>query len=171
MGDRALLESPPHRRYFVVVTAGEHRWWDRFLATGKTHCVLLIWDEFVWLVVNPTLGITEVHMVAPPGGQFTDPLNWLEDPDASVYEADLQYDEGMRAPWVWSPITCVEVIKSCLGIRAFWLWTPRQLERYLIARPRNEYRLPTETAHEQASESESEPGSLSDVEARPHAGG
>jgi hypothetical protein len=136
VGGRFKLERPAHRRYFVVITRGEPHWWDRFLAPGKTHCALLIWDEFVYLYLNPTLGITEVSLVTTGDAEFAPPEQILaEDPDAVIVEAELEWDEGMRAPWIWAPVTCVEIVKSALGIRRFWLWTPLQLERYLRSRP------------------------------------
>jgi hypothetical protein len=94
----------------------------------------MIWDEFVWLCVNPTLGITEVSLIPTPDMKFIHPSDWLGDPYAQVIEVELEYDDDMRHPWVIGAITCVEVLKSCLGIRRFWLLTPHQLERYLRRR-------------------------------------
>lgn len=133
MGDRPTIPRAPHRRYFVVVTKGERHWWDFALDRGKTHCMLLIWDEFLWIAVNPTVGITEMTYV-PMAEGFRHPAEWLDDEHADVLEAELEWDEGMRVPWVWAPVTCVEIVKACLGIRRFWLWTPRQLGRYLRRR-------------------------------------
>lgn len=131
MADRPELHQPEHRRYFVVITSGLRYWWDRLLAPKKSHCFLLVWDEFMWICMNPTLGITELSVITMPDEVFAHPDVWLDDDDAVVVEAALQWDERARVPWVWSPVTCVEIVKSCLGIRRFWLWTPRQLERYL----------------------------------------
>ena len=132
MGDRPKLPRPSHRRYFVVFTQGIPQWYDWFFPRGYAHTYLLIWDEFCWIVLHPTTGITEVHLIGMP--EFSHPDNWLQDPDATVVEAELEWDEGMRNPWILTPMTCVEVVKSALGVRRFWLLTPRQLEAYLRRR-------------------------------------
>lgn len=132
--DRPKLGRPAHRRYFFVCTQGNWHWWDLFLRRGYAHCFLLIWDECVWIAVHPTQSITEVSLVMPYKGEFANPKEWLLDPKATVVEAELEWSDSMRVPWVISPVTCVEVIKSVLGIRRFWLWTPYQLQRYLTRR-------------------------------------
>jgi hypothetical protein len=132
VANRPKLDRPDHRRYFVVFTQGEPRWYDRFFDQGYAHTYLLIWDEFCWIVLHPTTGITQIHLNGMP--EFQHPDEWLGDEEATVIEAELEWDERWRNPWVFAPISCVEVVKSALGIRQFWLWTPRQLEKYLFRR-------------------------------------
>lgn len=128
-GVRPRHESESTRRYFVVFTQGPWHWWDWFFKRGYCHCYLLIWDDPLWLCVEPTMQITQVFTI--PKYEWCDPFTMLGDPNAKIVETWLRCDETMRTPWVWSPVTCTEIVKSILGIRAFWMWTPWQLAKYL----------------------------------------
>lgn len=134
MADRPILKPPAHRRYFVVFEQGNPHWLDLFLSRGYGHCHLLVWDDPLWLHVHPTWQITE--LVVLDLVEFLHPARWPEicETEAEVIEVAPEWDERMRNPWVWGPVSCVEVVKCFLGIRRFWVWTPAQLARYLRRR-------------------------------------
>lgn len=129
--DKPYLEDGGIRRYFVVCTQGAPHWWDLFFKYGFTHAYLLIWHDPLWLCVNPTHNITQVFTI--PCYEWREPRELIDDPHATIYETRIRSDERFRAPWMWAPITCTEIVKSTLGIRRFWLWTPYQLAKYLRA--------------------------------------
>lgn len=122
------------QRFVVVFTEVERtHWWDRFLAPGFRHCYVLVWDEVVWLYVDPAIGRTRVLILDQYEPRH--PREWIHDPDATLIEARADLDDlRLRCPWIFGPITCVEGVKAVLGIRKFWLFTPLQLFRYLRRR-------------------------------------
>lgn len=132
VADRGELEQPAHRRYFVVFLQGEPHWMDWFLAPGYGHCYLLVWDADRWIWIHPTLQIVQVTVDRLYGRLH--PQIWPEHETARVIEVGLQGDERNRTPWMFGPLSCVELVKAFLGIRRFWIWTPRQLARYLERR-------------------------------------
>jgi hypothetical protein len=116
------------RRYFVVCAAGTvDHWWNRFLQPHFHHAYLLIWEGAVWLHVDPAMDRTRVVILDLFDG-FEHPREWIDDPTATIIEAWPEPErDRFRVPWIFSPLTCVEGVKACLGIRKFWCFTPRQL--------------------------------------------
>jgi hypothetical protein len=126
---KRVEDAWPRQRFFLVCTKGRPHWWDRWLQPGFTHCYLLIWDEVVWLLADPTLSHLRVAILDQYEPE--DPASWLVDPDATIIEARPEVVDTYRArsPWVAGPLTCVETCKAVLGIRDFWILTPWQLYR------------------------------------------
>jgi hypothetical protein len=121
-------------RYFVVCTQSLKRyWWTPYLRHNYSHCYLLIWEGACWLYLDPVMN--RAHVAILDFYEFQHPAVWLKDPRARVFEAWPKPDaERLRAWWLFGPLTCVEIVKSFLGIGGFWIWTPWQLAQYLRKR-------------------------------------
>ena len=131
MAVRRVEDAWPKQRFFLVCTAGRRHWWDRWLRPGFTHCYLLVYDEVVWLLVDPTLSHLRVAILDQYEPEH--PASWIVDEDATIIEARPEVADSYRsrAPWVVGPLTCVETCKQALGISDFWILTPWQLYRHL----------------------------------------
>lgn len=128
------LEHETLVEYWLVFTpAATVRWWSRFLAPGFGHVYALRWSPRGWLRLDPGMDFLRLEFVDAP--VYASPRQFTE-PGARLVRVEARIrPETMRAPWIWSPVTCVEAVKALLGIRRFWLWTPQQLFRHLGGRP------------------------------------
>jgi len=135
------VESVPvsersERRYFVVCTQSlTSYWWTPLLRHSYSHCYLLVWEGAVWLYLDPVMN--RAHVTILDLYEFHHPAEWLLDPQARVFEAWPEAEsERLRTPWLFGPLTCVEIVKAFLGIGRFWIWTPWQLAQHLRKRRR-----------------------------------
>jgi len=100
-----------------------------FLDKDYSHVYAVKWSGFAWMAYYPALGYSDMAILP------------IMDQDIRVALADTGYTDIIqvsarrkinrwRAPLpTW--ITCVEQVKSLLGISAWWIFTPRQLHKYL----------------------------------------
>lgn len=117
----------------LVIFADDHSLkWLRPLTPGFRHCFVAVRREGCWVVCNPLSHLTDVDVVAAlPVATLA---AWYRERGFIVVETEVVRPPPRLAPV--RPFTCVEAVKRILGLRAPWVFTPRQLHRYLIARPR-----------------------------------
>lgn len=134
------IEPSGRRRYFVVFAqrvTRQHYWFDVFTRPAWRHCFVM-WqphdvgfkpivtlEPLVWgILSNFSYGILIEEAVAR---LLTD------DRITVVVELDVSL-EGRVPFFLIGPRSCVNIIKSMLGIYAWRVQTPRQLFKYLIKR-------------------------------------
>lgn len=96
----------------------------RVLKPGFEHVFALKRDGRIWIVVNMNVAYVDVEVVRSdltPQEMFPD----------CIIQRVVSYRrmKAHRWPWIAGPITCVELVKSVLGIPNFFLWTPYQLHK------------------------------------------
>ncbi len=104
-------------------------WWAKFFKKGFRHVYAIRWMGDYWIRLETYLGYSDVTIL-PYEGQS---IETIVDPQCSAILHVKQWRDmyTLRAPWVLGPITCVEQIKSLLGLGAFHIITPYQLYKYL----------------------------------------
>ena len=125
-----LLDAPPGRwvEWWVVFgDAPKRYWWTAFCRPGFEHCFALARQGGSWVQVDP--GHDFMRVAVLPVSAYT-PIHALVG-DRTVVRVRASLTEQMRAPWIVGPLTCVEVVKSLLGIRSLTLLTPHQLYEHL----------------------------------------
>jgi hypothetical protein len=127
---RTLLEFEGERYidwYVVFGNTGERHWWNHILKQGFQHCWALRRQGDLWIIFHTGLGVTETYAAM---GELEDVVRFVD--DRVIIRVSGWVDTlRIRVPWVVAPQTCVEQVKSLLGIRAFWVLTPYQLYRHL----------------------------------------
>ena len=99
---------------------------SKVLKPGFQHVQALRRDGRVWVAVYPHIEFVDVHLLRSDGT----PSQLY--PDCTIQHVVAMRDHGrMYSTFHVGPWTCVEVIKSLLGIRSPWLRTPWQLYRYI----------------------------------------
>lgn len=139
MGKVSLLDMQgcTATRWYVVYKDRENpRWWNTFLKPGFQH--VEVWrpirygpqvSDIFWLVIDPGLEYLEAEVV------FTPLPPWHTDTSLTVqYVVGLCRAKKVRDWFHVGPVTCVEMVKVCLGVKSFWLRTPWQLYRYIARR-------------------------------------
>lgn len=117
--------------WWLVYRDIDHDHWiarafHRFLKPGFQHVQALRRDGRVWVSVYPHMEFVDVHLIR------SDATPWQLYPCCTIQHVVTMRDSGrMYSTWHVGPWTCVEVVKSLLGIRRFWLRTPRQLYQHL----------------------------------------
>jgi len=100
-------------------------WWNRWLKPGFRHVHAMRRDGRVWVEVRPHAEFANVDI------RRTDATPWDLYPGHRIQHVIVMRTPGrLRAPFFMGPLTCVELIKTLLGIRSFWLRTPFQLFNY-----------------------------------------
>lgn len=101
-------------------------WLARFLRPGFQHVLALRRDGRVWIAIHPHFSFVDVQIIRE------DLTPWQMYPQATT----IQHVTAMRVN-AYSlgelhigPLTCVEVMKSLLGIRAWRVRTPWQLHQH-----------------------------------------
>ncbi len=113
----------------LVVFAGEASiTWLRLLRPGYRHCFVLLQQQDFWLIYDPLSHRTELQViVGPTAHELT---CWYQGYGLRVVETHVRRTPSR--PAVLRPFTCVEAVKSVLGIHAPWVATPWQLYRHLL---------------------------------------
>ena len=139
----SLLESQhliglSHKRLYLVYEDKEPHWWSYFFKSGYKHVSAVIFDGLFWIKMDFTLGYTDIDVLC---------YDWHDTIKDVTRDQDMitQYVEAWRKPRyrvrsIFAPWTCVEAMKSLLGIRAWWVITPYQLYKYCEAHHGHERR-------------------------------
>ncbi len=103
--------------------------WARFLHREFRHCY-----AFRQMTAETTLVINQVGEALLPN-LCPLPLGFYVDATLKSGRTVLVTirPRPQPRPFLRGPMTCVETVKSLLGIRAWWIITPRQLARLLCA--------------------------------------
>jgi hypothetical protein len=125
--------SPAPRLGYAVFSDENTVWFLKALKRGFRHCALIIRDEArprAWLVVDPLSDQLLIDAVAPPENAPDLPTQ-LEQAGCRLVRVSVPA-HGARGKAVFSPFTCVEVVKRMLGVRGLNILTPYQLYRHLL---------------------------------------
>lgn len=107
-------------------------WWTRWTHAGYRHCLVARQQgEDATLVLDHAGTRLRCDVVPVPIGAF---LRGLQEHAACWVLIVVLPMAGAALAWLRPPLTCVELVKSALGIRAWWIVTPRQLARFLRRR-------------------------------------
>jgi len=109
-------------------------WYSRCLAPGFGHVSALTYQAGRWVYFDPAWDFLHVEVIDAPDALPED----IIDAHTIVHVTSLRRAGRYRAPHMFGPLTCVEAVKSLLGIAKAGIWTPHQLYRYCCAR---NYRL------------------------------
>jgi len=125
-----LVGQSKARYYFVYEDDGTRYWYSDFLKPGFKHVTAVKYNGLFWLKMDLSLGWTEFDVL--PFDQYDTIHDVLKDVDYT----HLQYVEAWRKPRyrvrsLFAPWTCVEAMKSLLGIRACLVTTPYQLYKHM----------------------------------------
>jgi hypothetical protein len=108
-------------------------WWSRILKPGFQHVTAVRWDGYNWVMVAPLLGVMRVEIL--PFRYHERPETWWishgKTKPTFMHVKRRTNPRKVRNPLVWGPVTCVETIKSLLGVGKFAIFTPYQLYRHL----------------------------------------
>jgi hypothetical protein len=124
---KTLLNNKSLAEYYVVF--GRSMVSLPFIERDYSHCYILKWDGFQWIMLNPAMGYTDMFILT------------CYEPDVRAALAGAEYTDIIHVS-AWRDIgrwrtalpvffTCVEQVKAFLGIRAWWILTPKQLYKYL----------------------------------------
>lgn len=101
-------------------------WIARLFKRGFQHVIALHRDGRVWVAIHPHFSFVDVQIIRE------DSTPWQMYPHATIQHVVAMRRNAWRG---WSahigPLTCVELMKSLLGIRAWYVRSPWQLFCYL----------------------------------------
>jgi len=98
----------------------------RVLHPGFQHVQAIQRDGRVWVAVYPHMEFVDVKLIR------SDETPWQLYPGCTIQHVIAMRDHGrMYSKFHVGPWSCVEVIKSLLGIRSWWVRTPWQLYQHV----------------------------------------
>lgn len=126
-----LVNTSKTKLYLVYEEKKEGLWWQKYLKKGYKHVFAVHFDGLFWIKMDFTIGYTD-YSVLP--FDYRDTIKHVLEGRDMTY----QYVEAWRKPryrvrLLFAPWTCVELMKSLLGIRAWWVITPYQLFKHCEA--------------------------------------
>ncbi len=116
-----------HRIEGYVVFYQSKRWWNIFFKKGFSHASIIIKKKGLYVWIEPSLPFTDVE-VLPFGVNLKE---FFPEDARFVKFSRWRTIDSVRIPYIFSVFTCVEQIKSFLGLKNPLLLTPRQLFREL----------------------------------------
>ena len=128
---RHLVSRSLGKFYFVYEDKPEGMWWQKLLKKGYKHVFAVHFDGLFWVKMDFTIGYMDYSVL---------PFDYRDTIKDVLKGRDMtyQYVEAWRQPryrvrLLFAPWTCVELMKSLLGIRAWYVMTPYQLYKYCEA--------------------------------------
>ena len=113
--------------YTVYFTyASRPYWWSRFLKPGFSHVYLVEFMPQGCIVINPNITSLEITYYMT-GENLPDNLQQLAVP----VDIKTNIDHCTKQPVFFRLFSCVEVVKSILGITKRSIVTPYQLYKYI----------------------------------------
>lgn len=115
---QSLLQKQTHRRLsgYLIYT-------DGWLWFGHVSVVLRLSNG--WVKINYNFAYSQIDII-PLGWKWVEP-----DMDLQRFTVDIPYSQRRFGLGFFS---CVEQVKSLLGIKAWWVITPKQLRGYIDGR-------------------------------------
>jgi len=125
-----ILKPKEDIEWFVVFEHSEEKfWYQKLLKTGFHHVYIMRKSTggHFWLILDSS--ISNLNIDARSAKTFETAREYAGD-YATVLKCPVSIDTLVHT---WQPgiITCVDVVKRCLGIRALRVQTPFQLFQYL----------------------------------------
>jgi hypothetical protein len=97
----------------------------RLFKRGFQHVLALRRDGRVWVAIHPHFSFVDVQVIRE------DLTPWAMYPEATIQHIIAMRENAYSlSEFHVGPLTCVELIKSLLGIRAWYVRSPWQLYRY-----------------------------------------
>jgi hypothetical protein len=135
----SLLDAAGHkvRTWYVVYHHREpHFWFTKYLKPGFRHVELTRpfqygpgIEDVMWLNVLPMFEMLDVDLSTDPRPP------WVKCPQSTIQKVTaISPLVSVRSWFDIGPPTCVEIVKTALGIRAFWVRTPWQLYQHIDRR-------------------------------------
>jgi len=127
-----LIGLTKAKYYFIYEDDGTRYWFTRFLKKGFKHVTAIKFNGLFWIKMDLSLGWTDFDVL--PYDRYDTIHNVTEHMDFT----HIQYVEAYMKPRyrvrsLFAPWTCVEAMKSLIGIRACFVTTPYQLFKYIGA--------------------------------------
>jgi len=123
------IGSKEYTDWYVIFLESKHRyWWTPWLKDGFTHCYAVRYTLHGWLYFNQAIGYSEVDMLL---ARTTNPHK-IEPAATKIVRVRTWRDQKQRVPQIFQACTCVEGVKSILGVKSFITWTPWQFYKYLM---------------------------------------
>lgn len=119
------LEGKSFAEYYLVFRKTD-RWWQILLKRDFGHVYALRWLGGCWLKIEPLLGHTEIEFYIAE----TEDVYSIAGSDCSAILHVKNWRSTDRYGLIFGPISCVEYMKSLLGIRGL-IFTPWQLYKHL----------------------------------------
>lgn len=118
-----VVDSSPAEWYLLYSDKVDY-WFQRPLQDGFTHVDAARFTPSGWVVVAPHFGYTDVQIID------TDMPPWSWHNGVVQRVQARRRDDWQRSWGCLGPVTCVEIIKSVLGVRKPFILTPYQLFKY-----------------------------------------
>lgn len=118
-----------YRPHTTVVFFGGRKthWWTFFLKKGYYHCFIAMdIGCHKWVLIDPVMNYTD-FLVVQNDDYF---IKHLADKGYTYIITKSKFIWN-RKNWHIRPLTCVEVVKTFLGISKSFIFTPYQLYKYL----------------------------------------
>ena len=114
-------------KYTVFFTyASQPHWWTRLLRPGFSHVYMVEFLPQGCIVINPNISSLEIKYYLT-GENLPDNLQQLAVP----VDIKTNIDHCKKQPVFFRLFSCVEVVKSILGIRNRLIITPNQLYKHI----------------------------------------
>jgi len=107
----------------IVFSDNTGVWWLKYLKAGFRHCFIILETDRGCVWVDPLSSSFTIKILE--GYELNSLVRWYRDTGMRVVAVSEQ-PHGQQ-PFVWAPMTCVEVVKRLIGIRDPFVLTPWQL--------------------------------------------
>lgn len=108
--------------FFVFCDTDQRHWYNLWLKPGFQHVWALRYQGDQWIAISPQQGFTDVDVISDGRLINTNPT--------ILHVKASRVTQRVRVPWLLMPFTCVEQVKSLIGLR-HWSMTPWQLYKAL----------------------------------------
>jgi len=96
---------------------------------GFKHVTAIKFTGLFWIKVDLALGWTDFDVL--PFDRYDTIKDVLKGQDVTYQYVERWRKPRYRVRTMFAPWTCVEAMKSIIGIRAWWVFTPYQLYKHL----------------------------------------
>lgn len=130
-------------KIYLIYENKQDFWWQRLLKNNYKHVHAVKFNGLFWIKMNFGSGFTDFDVL--PYDWRDTITNVLEGQDVTYQYIEVWRKRRYRVRSLFAPYTCVEAMKSLLGIRAWWMITPYQLFKYCEAHNEQRRRRNTST--------------------------
>lgn len=117
------------RVYFVYSNSDHRHWYVNFLKKGFQHVYCVKFDGFFWTRMDLSLGWTDFDVLH--FDRYDTIKDVLKGQDVTYQYVERWREPRYRVRTLFAPWTCVEAMKSLIGIRKPLVFTPYQLYKHL----------------------------------------
>jgi len=117
------------RYYFVYSNTDHDHWYAKHLKKGFQHVFAVRFDGYFWTRMDLSLGWTDFDVL--PYDRYDTIKDVLKGLDVTIQYVERWRKPRYRVRTILAPWTCVEAMKSLIGIREPLVMTPYQLYKHL----------------------------------------